>query len=168
MLLFPRGHQHHRSASRFRGEGWRWGDSEVPCVIRPHAGHHICMGHRLQSDRLWRWVATLRTCCGRPALWMFLTIGHLQPCRHRQLMMPKLFLRHLHMFASPCSEWRWQQGPENKECPDLARRSLHLYGSDSGGQRHSLCWSQSRRWVPAFFALNDHRPWDHSWILITF
>lgn len=65
MFLFPRGYQHHRSTWRHRGKGWWWGDSEVRRFIRPHAGHCIHLGHRLQGHRLWLWVATLRTCYGR-------------------------------------------------------------------------------------------------------
>lgn len=62
------------------------------------------------------------------------------------------FLFYLVVFPSSCSEWRWKRRSENKERPDLARRSLHLRHSDGGGQRHCIRWPQDCRSVPACFA----------------
>lgn len=56
---------------------------------------------------------------------------------------------HLLVFASCYSEWRRQRWPENNERTDLAWRSLHLHGSDGGGQWHRICWSQGCRSVPS-------------------
>lgn len=59
-----RGNWHHSTTRRHWGSSWWGGDSEVHCFIRPHAGHHIHLGRRLQGHRLSCWVATLRTCHG--------------------------------------------------------------------------------------------------------
>lgn len=69
--------------------------------------------------------------------------------------------------ASWSSEWWWQRWPENNERPDLAWRSLHLHGSDSRGQRYSICWSQGCRSVPTCFAWNDHRCRGYLWSYIS-
>lgn len=51
-------------------------------------------------------------------------------------------------------ERRWCWRPENTERSNLARRSLHLHGSDCCGQWHCLLWSQDCRSVSAW---GEHR-----------
>lgn len=70
---------------------------------------------------------------------------------------PVTVLLHFLVCAAFYSGWGRQRWPENKERPDLARRSLHLYGSDGGGQRHSLRRPQSCRSVPACLASDNHK-----------
>lgn len=66
--LSIRGYWDYRSSWRLWGEGWWWDGSEVRGVVRPHAGHHIYLGYRLQGHWLWLGVAALWTSLGRVIL----------------------------------------------------------------------------------------------------
>lgn len=59
-------------------------------------------------------------------------------------------------------ERRWCWRPENIERSNLARRSLHLHGSDCCGQWHCLLWSQDCRSVSAW---GEHRCKESSIVL---
>lgn len=59
-------------------------------------------------------------------------------------------------------ERRWCWRPENIERSNLARRSLHLHGSDCCGQWHCLLWSQDCRSV---WAWGEHRCKESSIVL---
>lgn len=140
-FLSIRGDWHYCSSWRLWGEGWRRGGSEVRGVVRPHAGHHIYLGYRLQGHRLWLGVA---------ALWT--SLGRMIPNSYSSTLL--LQFSFTEKAAQPQSELvsylpaRWRQRrSENKECPNLARRSLHVHSSNSGGQRHGICRSKSCRSV---------------------